>query len=142
MTEDQIKECTKKFQQNITDLESAVADGKLVSGMEIAIVEAVLNCMAAIANGEKWKISYDTSKAPAEEFHIEDKTSTSDSDFERLFIGFTGAFIPRTPSPSGDSITFTGDGRGTLSKSTKPRTPRKGTRKGKISAHTANSSKE
>ena len=136
MTEDQIKKCTKKFQQNITDLESAVADGKLVSGMEIAVVEAVLNCMEAIANGEKkWKISYDTSKAPADQFHIEDKASTSDSDFERMF---SGAFIPRTPSPSGDSITFSGRGNGVLIKSTKPRTPRKR----KISVHAANSSKE
>ena len=136
MTEDQIKECTKKFQQNIIDIESAVADGKLVNGMEIAIVEAVLNCMEAIANGEKWKISYDTSKAPAEQFHIEDKTSTSDSDFERLFTGFTGAVIPRTPSPSGDNIAFSGRGNGVLTKSTKPRTHRKR----KISAHVANSS--
>ncbi len=123
MTEDQIKECTKKFQQNIIDIESAVADGKLINGMEIAIVEAVLNCMEAIANGEKWKISYDTSKAPAEQFHIEDKTSTSDSDFERLFTGFTGAVIPRTPSPSGDNIAFSGRGNGVLNQEHKTQNP-------------------
>lgn len=133
MTYEDIERCKEKFQQNITDLESAVADGKLVSGMEIAIVEAVLNCMEAIANGERWKISYDTSKAPAEQFHINGKAPAD--DFERFVVG---AIIPRTTSPDGDSITLSGRGNGVLTKSTKPRTPRKR----KISAHTANSSKE